>query len=300
MADPFETVLLRLANKAGPGESIGPADVAREIAQETGVEWEQLLKAVRRAAVRLALDGHAVILLKGEVVDPENFRGVYRIGGMNYFTPRKMEPHHAVRHAPLAPAHDYKPRPSTPPPAAAAPQPAPVLPTAAPILPAITPPSPQQVEPIVEDILRERNFAEEIESAFEAALLARENAGADADEHDGPKIDEGRPVTRFEYAIDTIADDEADVLDEAEPAEDLEEPEAELPSPLPPLPPSLSFDDDDDEGHDEDAGRAPRPATLDDIASQLERYLAAELNNPSRRDAEIGDDVVGLPGEQDK
>jgi hypothetical protein len=105
--------------------------------------------------------------------------------------------------------------------------------------------------------------------------------------------EEGTPVTRFEFYPHDDDADEPDFLEEAH----ADEEDDELPAPRPPLAPSLSFDDD--EGEDEDAGRAPR-STLDDIASELERYLAAEFNNPARGNAEIGDDVVGLPGQQNK
>src|SRR5690349_8206 len=111
MADAFENAILRLLSRIGPGESIGPAEAAREASQETGVEWEQLLKAVRRAAIKLAVEGRAVILLKGEAVDPEHFRGIYRIGGGDYFTPRKAPPAYTPPPPPLAPARDYRPEP---------------------------------------------------------------------------------------------------------------------------------------------------------------------------------------------
>ena len=35
---------------------------------------------VRRAAVKLALAGRLVIYRKGKPVDPEDFKGVYRLG----------------------------------------------------------------------------------------------------------------------------------------------------------------------------------------------------------------------------
>ena len=38
------------------------------------------LTAVRRAAVRLALEGRLVIYRKGKMADPNDFRGVYRLG----------------------------------------------------------------------------------------------------------------------------------------------------------------------------------------------------------------------------
>lgn len=60
------------------GRSIDPAEPARALAE--GPEWQRLLPLVRRAAIRLALDGRLVIYRKGKPVDPADFRGVYRLG----------------------------------------------------------------------------------------------------------------------------------------------------------------------------------------------------------------------------
>jgi hypothetical protein len=312
MSDAFESAILRLLSRIGPGESISPAEAAREASQETGVEWEQLLKAVRQAAVKLALEGRAVILLKGEAVDPERFRGIYRIGGGDYFTPRKTAPAYTPPRQPFAPARDYRPepRPYTPPPAppppqapprAAAPAPAPVrlavrvnTPAMKPPAPAaMEPPPPAPVEPLPHPRLEPQHpFIENasFEERADEAPVATEAEWA---------IDEGTPVTRFEFDPHNLEhaldEDGPDFLDEALP----EDNEADAPAPLPPLGPSLSFDDGDDYD-DEDAHRAPRTATLDDIASELERYLAAEFNNPARGNAEIGDNVVRLPRQQDE
>lgn len=309
MADVFENAILRLTERIGPGDSISPADAARMVAEETGAKWDQLLRDVRRAAVKLAVDGHVIILLKDEMVDPERFRGIYRIGGANYFTPRREAAVHSARPASLAPPRDYtpQPRPYTPPapaPAAAAS----LDPTSVPVPAA---PLPQRL--VVRVAQPQPLSALGPEPALAAAppLPAPALAPADEPQHlsfdkepeDAPPadpfegafaIEEATPVTRFEFYPHDDDANEPDFLDEA----DADDDEGEPPSPLPPLAPSLSFDDDDE--YDEDAGRAPRSATLDDIASELERYLAAELNNPARGNAEIGDDVVGLPGQQDK
>jgi hypothetical protein len=315
MSDAFESAILRSLSRIGPGESISPAEAAREASQETGVEWEQLLKAVRRAAVKLALEGRAVILLKGEAVDPERFRGIYRIGGGDYFTPRKAAPAYTPPRQPFAPARDYKPepRPYTPPPAplqtpppAAAPAPAPVrlavrvnTPAVKPVPPApveVAPPlPPAPPEPVAHPRLEPQHPLAE-EASFDDAPFEEGTDEVPAAAAAGLAIDEGTPVTRFEFdprALDP--EDGPDFLDEAQ----AEDNEGDAPAPLPPLGPTLSFDDGDDY-EDEDAHRAPRTATLDDIASELERYLAAEFDNPARGNAEIGDNVVRLPRQQDE
>ena len=43
-------------------------------------DWHGLLMPIRRAAVQLALAGRLVIYRKGKPADPNDFRGVYRLG----------------------------------------------------------------------------------------------------------------------------------------------------------------------------------------------------------------------------
>ena len=49
---------------------------------EDELGWRARLRAVRRVAVKLALAGRLVITRKGKVVDPADFRGVYRLGAL--------------------------------------------------------------------------------------------------------------------------------------------------------------------------------------------------------------------------
>jgi hypothetical protein len=72
------TTILALLGARPPGKSISPEEVARAVA--AGADWHTQLAAVRRAAVRLALDGRLVIYRKGKAVDPADFKGVYRLG----------------------------------------------------------------------------------------------------------------------------------------------------------------------------------------------------------------------------
>jgi hypothetical protein len=55
---------------------------APEIAQAINPDsdWHGLLLPIRRAAVALAQRGRLVIYRKGKPVDPNDFRGVYRLG----------------------------------------------------------------------------------------------------------------------------------------------------------------------------------------------------------------------------
>jgi hypothetical protein len=76
-ASDIEAIILRLVAEAG-GKSISPTDAARAI--EPGAAWNALMPAVRRTAVKLALAGRLTIYRKGRPVDPNDFKGVYRLG----------------------------------------------------------------------------------------------------------------------------------------------------------------------------------------------------------------------------
>ena len=63
--------------------TICPTDAAKAFAAARGEDalgWRSHLQDVRRAAVRLAREGRLVIYRKGKPVDPDDFRGVYRLG----------------------------------------------------------------------------------------------------------------------------------------------------------------------------------------------------------------------------
>ncbi|MPZ54884.1 MAG: DUF3253 domain-containing protein [Rhizobiales bacterium] len=71
------TILALLAERPA-GRTIAPEEIARAVAADT--DWRTHFAAVRRAAVKLALDGRLVIYRKGKPVDPGDFKGVYRLG----------------------------------------------------------------------------------------------------------------------------------------------------------------------------------------------------------------------------
>src|SRR3954453_18153521 len=75
----IEAAILSLAEARGPGKPLGPTDVARALGGDHPDGWGPLMQPVRRVAVRLMKEGRIVILRKGRPVDPEDFRGVYRI-----------------------------------------------------------------------------------------------------------------------------------------------------------------------------------------------------------------------------
>ena len=74
-----EDTILELLEARGSERTIGPMDVARALGGDHPDGWGPVMPQVRRAAVRLMKQGRLVILRKGRPVDPDDFRGVYRL-----------------------------------------------------------------------------------------------------------------------------------------------------------------------------------------------------------------------------
>ncbi|MDT8304354.1 MAG: DUF3253 domain-containing protein [Anaerolineae bacterium] len=68
--------LLTLCRAAGPAGRVRPEDIAIAILPD---HWQTLTKRIRLIGRQLAHAGKVVILRKGEPVDPDDFRGVYRL-----------------------------------------------------------------------------------------------------------------------------------------------------------------------------------------------------------------------------
>lgn len=75
----LEATMLGLLGERGPNKTIGPADVAQAIGGNQPEGWGPLMQPVRKVAVRLMKEGQIVILRKGRPVDPDDFRGTYRL-----------------------------------------------------------------------------------------------------------------------------------------------------------------------------------------------------------------------------
>ncbi|WP_430913813.1 DUF3253 domain-containing protein [Methylobacterium sp. sgz302541] len=77
----IEETMLRLVAERGKAKTVCPSEVARALGGPAPEDWGRLMKPVRRVAVRLVREGRVAILRKGRpVADPEDFRGVYRLG----------------------------------------------------------------------------------------------------------------------------------------------------------------------------------------------------------------------------
>ena len=73
----LEESILDVLMRAGAGTLSAP-EIAHAISPEG--DWHGLLMPIRRAAVMLAQTGRLVIYRKGKPADPNDFRGVYRLG----------------------------------------------------------------------------------------------------------------------------------------------------------------------------------------------------------------------------
>ena len=81
MTDPaeIEAAILDLLTRQEPGRTLSPMDVARALGGDHPDGWGPLMQPLRRAAVKLMKEGRLVITRKGRPVDPDDFRGVYRL-----------------------------------------------------------------------------------------------------------------------------------------------------------------------------------------------------------------------------
>ena len=76
----LDKTILRLVTERGEGKTICPSEVARHLAGSDETRWRLLMKPVRARAVALATGGRIAIRRKGKVVDPQDFKGIYRLG----------------------------------------------------------------------------------------------------------------------------------------------------------------------------------------------------------------------------
>ncbi len=73
----LQAAILDALTRAGEQKTLSATEIAHGAG---GDNWHDLLHPIRRAAVTLALAGRLVIYRKGKPVDPEDFKGVYRLG----------------------------------------------------------------------------------------------------------------------------------------------------------------------------------------------------------------------------
>lgn len=78
-ASDIRSAILALLDERRAAAGIDPTEVARRLAGTDEKAWGPLMKPIRAVAVDLAREGRVVIRRKGRVVDPDDFKGVYRL-----------------------------------------------------------------------------------------------------------------------------------------------------------------------------------------------------------------------------
>jgi hypothetical protein len=76
MSQLIEETLLGLLSQVRDGESISPNDVAKAVNAE---QWRRELPKVRGVIIGLARQGRLEVTRKGKPIEPEGFKGVYRV-----------------------------------------------------------------------------------------------------------------------------------------------------------------------------------------------------------------------------
>ncbi len=76
MSQLIEDTLLELLSQVRKDESISPNDVAKAIDREN---WQRELPKVRAVIIGLARQGRVEVLRKGKPVEPDGFKGIYRV-----------------------------------------------------------------------------------------------------------------------------------------------------------------------------------------------------------------------------
>lgn len=74
---PFDRAIIDALTQSGE-KTLSAPEIAQAIAHDG--DWHDLLVPIRREAIALALAGRLVIYRKGKPADPNDFRGVYRLG----------------------------------------------------------------------------------------------------------------------------------------------------------------------------------------------------------------------------
>jgi hypothetical protein len=75
----LRATVLRLVAERGAGRTVDPSEVARIVGGPQPDGWGPLMEPLRRIAVELMKAGKIVILRRGKPVDPDGFKGVYRL-----------------------------------------------------------------------------------------------------------------------------------------------------------------------------------------------------------------------------
>lgn len=78
--DQIRKQMFLLLHERGASKTICPSEVARAIAGKNENEWRLLMRPIKAFAVEAANAGEIIIKRKGKMIDPQNIKGIYRIG----------------------------------------------------------------------------------------------------------------------------------------------------------------------------------------------------------------------------
>ncbi|TNE38893.1 MAG: DUF3253 domain-containing protein [Alphaproteobacteria bacterium] len=82
---PEDPVVGYIMNALASGKDVSPRDIAQKIAADRAREsapkdiWRKYMTAVRQQAIHLARNGRIEIIRKGEVANPNDFKGLYKL-----------------------------------------------------------------------------------------------------------------------------------------------------------------------------------------------------------------------------
>ncbi|USG59655.1 DUF3253 domain-containing protein [Sneathiella marina] len=80
--DPVATYIL---NAVSEGKDVSPQDIAKQIAADRAKDtapadiWRKYMTAVRQQSISLARKERLLIIRKGKVADPNDFKGLYKL-----------------------------------------------------------------------------------------------------------------------------------------------------------------------------------------------------------------------------
>jgi hypothetical protein len=77
--DLIDEIILKLLDKAGPGKTLAPMDVAVELAGKDEKEWRKLMKPIKLGAMRLAKRDMIDLSRHGKPMEVNELRGLYRM-----------------------------------------------------------------------------------------------------------------------------------------------------------------------------------------------------------------------------
>ena len=77
--DEIRQAIASAVMERGAGKTVCPSEIARTLAGSDEKVWRLMMAPIRLEAVSMAKAGEVRILRKGRPVDPDDFKGIYRL-----------------------------------------------------------------------------------------------------------------------------------------------------------------------------------------------------------------------------